>query len=83
MTADIYPSRAWYAGLRWFRTLYPERDLDRVEGADYILTDMLAPDRILLPDYRPEPAYAGMTVAQIAELTESDPQTTFMALMKA
>lgn len=83
ITADIYPSRVWYAGFSWFTTLFPERDLDRREGAEYILNDMLSPERIVIPIYRPEPAYDGMTLAEIADIRGSDPETTLMALLQA
>ena len=44
---------------------------------------MLSPEGILIPDYRPEPAYDGMTIAEIAGIRESDPETTLMDLLKA
>ena len=83
ISADIYPYRAWNSGFSWLATLFPERDLDRREGAQYILNDMLSPEGILLPSYRPEPAYDGLTIAEISEIRGSDPETTLMALLKA
>ncbi len=83
ISADIYPYRAWNAGFTWLVTLFPDRDLDRRDGAEYILNDMLSPQRILLPNYVPEPAYDGLTIAEIARIRESDPETTLMELLKA
>lgn len=83
ITADIYPYTAWNASFSWLTTLFPERDLDRREGAEYILRDMLSPAGILLPDYRPEPDYNGMTIAEIADRRGTDPETTLMELLKA
>ncbi len=83
ITADIYPYRAWNTGFSWLTTLFPERDLDRRDGAEYILRDMLSPAGILVSSYRPEPAYDGMTIAEIADIRESDPETTLMELLKA
>jgi N-acyl-D-amino-acid deacylase len=83
ITADIYPYRAWNSGFSWLTTLFPDRDLDRRDGAKYILSDMLSPEGILVAIYRPEPAYDGMTIAEIAELRGSDPETTLMELLKA
>ena len=83
ITADIYPYRAWNSGFSWLTTLFPDRDLDRRVGAEYILRDMLSPEGILIPDYRPEPDYDGMTIAEIAGIRESDPETTLMDLLKA
>ena len=83
ITADIYPYRAWNSGFSWLTTLFPDRDLDRRDGAEYILRDMLSPEGILLPSYLPEPAYDGMTIAEIARIRESDPETTLMELLKS
>jgi N-acyl-D-amino-acid deacylase len=83
ITADIYPYAAWSTDLSWLVTLFPERDLDRREGAEYILKDMLSPEGILLPDFRPEPAYDGLTIAQIAKIRGTDPVTTLVELLKA
>jgi len=83
ITADIYPYRAWNSGFSWLTTLFPDRDLDRRDGAEYILSDMLSPEGILVAIYRPEPAYDGMTIAEIAEIRGSDSETTLMELLKA
>lgn len=83
ISADIYPYRAWNSEFSWLTTLFPERDLDRRDGAEYILNDMLSPDGILLASYRPDPAYDGMTIAEIAKLRGSDPETTLMDLLRA
>ena len=83
ITADIYPYRAWQTGFMWLSTLFPDRDLDRRDGAEYILNDMLSPEGILLPDYVPEPDYNGMTIEEISAIRETDPETTLMDLLKA
>ncbi len=83
ITADIYPYRAWSTSFTWFTTVFPDRDLDRRDGAEYILTDLMSPDDVLLPDFLPEPAYNGLTLAEIAEVRGSDAETTLMDLLKA
>jgi N-acyl-D-amino-acid deacylase len=83
ITADIYPYRAWQTDFLWLVTLFPDRDLDRREGAEYILGEMLSPEGILLTVYPPDPANAGMTIGEIAAVRGSDPVTTLIALLKA
>ena len=83
ITADIYPYRAWQTGFMWLSTLFPDRDLDRRDGAEYILNDMLSPEGILLPEYVPDPDYSGMTIEEISAIRETDPETTLMDLLKA
>ncbi|MBJ89220.1 MAG: aminoacylase [Woeseia sp.] len=82
ITADIYPYQAWNSGFSWLTTLFPDRDLDRRDGAEYILQDMLSAEGILIPNYIPEPIYDGLTIAEIAGIRESDPATTLMELLK-
>ena len=48
ITADIYPYKSWQTSLSWLTTLFPDRDLDRRDGAEYILHDMLSPQGILM-----------------------------------
>lgn len=83
ISANIYSYPAWNSGFGWLATLFPERDLDRREGAEYILRDMLSPEGILLATYRPEPRYDGMTIAEIAANRGSDAETTLMELLQA
>jgi len=83
ITADIYPYPAWNSNFSWLTTLFPDRDLDRRDGAEYILRDMLSPEGILLPDYLPDHAYDGMTIAEIATIRETDAEVTLMDLLKA
>ncbi|MGI9261311.1 MAG: N-acyl-D-amino-acid deacylase family protein, partial [Woeseiaceae bacterium] len=83
ITADVYPYRAWTTSFSWLTTLFPDRDLDRRDGAEYVLNDMLSPEGILVASYVPEPAYSGMTVAEIAKILETDPETALMDLLKA
>ena len=83
ITADIYPYRVWQARFSWLATLFPDRDLERRDGAVYVLRDVLSPEGIMIPNFLPEPAYNGMTIAEIAELRDSDAETTLMDLLKA
>ncbi len=83
ITADIYPYRAWSTSFTWLTTVFPDRDLDRRDGAEYILRDLLSPGDVLLPEFLPEPAYSGLTLAEIAEIRGADAETTLMELLKA
>ena len=83
ITADIYPYRVWKADFSWLATLFPDRDLERRDGAVYVLRDVLSPEGIMIPSFLPEPAYNGLTIAEIAELRDSDAETTLMDLLKA
>ncbi|HJO02667.1 MAG TPA: D-aminoacylase [Acidobacteriota bacterium] len=83
ITVDIYPYPAWQTGFRWLLTVFPDRDPDSREGADYVLQEMLSPQGVLLANYPAQPEYNGLTVAEIAEQRGADPATTLMSLLKA
>ena len=83
ITADIYPYRAWNTKFSWLATVFPERDVTRRDGAEFILRELLAPENIVLPEYLPERAYDGMTIAEIAGVREQDAETTLMELLQA
>ncbi len=83
ITVDVYPYRMWNSGFAWLITLFPDRDLDRRDGAEYVLNEMLSPEGIFLPEYHPNTDYNGMTIAEISLIRETDPETTLMDLLKA
>jgi N-acyl-D-amino-acid deacylase len=83
ISADIYPYRAWNTKFSWLLTLFPERDPTRREGAEFILHEMLAADNIVLPEFLPDRAYDGMTIAEVAGVREQDAETTLMELLQA
>lgn len=83
ISADIYPYRAWNTSLSWLETLFPDRDLTDRDGAEFILREMLSPETIVIPNYVPDSSYDGMTIAEIADIRETDAETTLMALLQA
>ena len=82
ITVDIYPYRAWQTGFRWLLTVFPDRDPESREGAEYVLQEMLSPEGVLLANYPAQSEYNGMTVAEIAEQRGADPTATLMSLLK-
>ncbi len=80
VTADIYPYIYWQSTMT---VLFPERDFDNRETAAFALSEIAAPEGILVSRYDPEPSYVGMTVAEIADLRGSDPVTTYIELIAA
>ena len=78
-SADVYPYTMWWSSLT---TLYPKRNFSDRAEAEFILREVAGPDDLLISAFAPEPAYAGKTLRQIAELRKADPTTTLMALME-
>jgi N-acyl-D-amino-acid deacylase len=80
ISADIYPYERWASNLA---ILFPERDYSSIETAEYTFERTAAPEDILLISYPANPAFEGMTVAEIAGITERDEVTTLLELSQA
>ena len=78
VTADVYPWTMWQSSLT---VLYPKRNFtDRTE-TEFILREVASPDDLRLGAFKPNPSYAGKTVAEIAALRGIDAPSTLMALI--
>ncbi len=80
VTADVYPYPYWQSTLT---VLFPQRNFDDLQEARYVLDQVMPPEGALIVDYLPEPAYAGKTLAQIAELRDEEPAVALLALIQA
>ena len=77
ITADIYPYLRWQSSLA---VLFPKRDFTDVDVADFTFEHTAAPQDIVLIEYLPNPDFNGMSIADIARVTERDPVTTLLSL---
>ncbi len=80
VTADIYPYERWASNLA---VLFPERDYSSRETAEYTFERTAAAEDILLISYPANPAFEGMTIAEVAGITERDEITTLLELSQA
>jgi N-acyl-D-amino-acid deacylase len=80
ITADIYPYERWASNLA---VLFPERDYSSRETAEFTFARTASADDILLVGYPANPAFAGMTIAEIASISERDEITTLLELSQA
>ena len=78
VTADVYPSTMWQAGLT---VLYPKRNFSDRAETDFILREIAAPEDLVMGYYALDRSYEGKDIGQIARLRNSDPATTLMALI--
>ena len=79
ITADIYPYLYWQSTLT---VLFPERDFENRQTAEFVLKEVSTPDGLLLGTFAPQPSYAGKTIAEIAKLRGTDPAATLMDLIR-
>jgi N-acyl-D-amino-acid deacylase len=77
ISADIYPYLRWQSDIA---VLFPNRDFTNADVADFTFTHTAAPQDIVLSEYLPNPDFNGMSVADIARVTERDSVTTLLSL---
>jgi N-acyl-D-amino-acid deacylase len=80
LTADIYPYQRWASNLA---ILFPERDYSKRDDAVFTFAHTASPEDILLLDFPPDPKFNGLTIADIARLTERSHEDTLMELAQA
>jgi N-acyl-D-amino-acid deacylase len=79
VTADIYPYLYWQSTLT---VLFPKRDFENRQAAEFALTETSTPGGLLLGRYDPNPSYAGKTIAEISALRGTDSVTTLIDLIR-
>lgn len=79
VNADIYPYTYWQSTLT---VLFPARDFHDRKEAELAVTEVTTPEGMLIPVFKPEPSYAGKTLAEIAKIRGTDPAQTLMDLIR-
>lgn len=79
LTADIYPYQRWASNLA---ILFPSRDYSKREDAEFTFAHTATAEDILLLDFPAHPKFNGLSIAEIAKLTERSPEDTLMDLAK-
>jgi N-acyl-D-amino-acid deacylase len=79
ITADIYPYERWASDLA---VLFPDRDYDNRETAEYTFEHTALPEDILLYYFPPDPTLENKNIAEIAGLLEQDEVTTLLTLSR-
>jgi N-acyl-D-amino-acid deacylase len=77
VSADVYPYTYWQSTLR---VLFPERRFDDRAAAEFALREVVAPEGLRLVRFEPEPALAGLTLAEVARRRGTDAVTALLAL---
>ena len=79
VTMDVYPYQFWQSTLT---VLYPARDFANRATTEFVLREVATADGLLISRFEPKPEYAGKTVAQIAQMRNSDAATTLEWLIR-
>jgi N-acyl-D-amino-acid deacylase len=79
VTGDWYPYPYWQSAIY---VLIPDRDFENREKWTTGLEEVGGAQNVLVIGYRPDPAYNGRTIAQIAESTGRDAVTTIIEMIR-
>lgn len=79
VTADVYPYRYWTSGIT---ALVTSRDRENLAVWEKGLADVGGAGNVLLVEYSPNPAWAGRTIAAIAQSTGKTPATTVREIVR-
>ena len=80
ITADIYPYLRWQSNLA---VLFPDRDYTNRDTAVFTFEHTSPAQDIVLIDFPANPDYNGMSIAEIAHITETDVVSTLLDLAAA
>jgi len=78
--ADWYPYTYWQSSMY---VLIPDRDFENRRKWEVGLDEIGGAQNVLVTSYRPNPAWNGKTVAEIAQAEGKDPVTTIIDMMHA
>ena len=78
ITADCYPYDYWMSTLR---VLFPKRDYTNPASAAFAVDQLFDPMQSVLVRFAPEPAYAGKTIGEVAQVRHQTPAQTLLDLV--
>ena len=78
ITADCYPYDYWMSTLR---VLFPKRDYTNRASAEFAVNQLFDPSQSVLARFAANPAYAGKTVGEVAQLRHEKPAQALMDLV--
>ncbi len=79
VTADVYPYTYWQSTLT---VLLPSRDYNDTEEARFVLEHLAPADGLTLTRYKPNPAFVGLTVADVADGWEVPNEEAYLKLIR-
>lgn len=79
ISADIYPYQYWQSTMT---VLFPKRDFENRESAEFALTELTTPEGMIISNFKANPEYENLTLAEIALQRDEDPVTTYIELIR-
>lgn len=80
ITADCYPYTFWNSTLR---VLFPKKDFTSLASANYATQHLFDPEGSVLVRFKPDSAYKGKTISEIAKIRNETSAQTLLYLVAA
>src|SRR5579871_276909 len=77
--ADCYPYEAWASGLK---VIMPDKQYENPASVEKAIADNGGPDSVAITEFKPNPAYAGHTLGELAKLNNVSPVEMYIRIIR-
>jgi N-acyl-D-amino-acid deacylase len=77
--ADCYPYEAWHSNIK---VIMPDKQYTNPVSVEKALTDTGGPESVLITEFKPNPSYAGHTIADLAKANNISGTEMYIRIIK-
>jgi N-acyl-D-amino-acid deacylase len=77
--ADCYPYEAWHSNIK---VIVPDKQYENPKSVEKALADLGGPDRLTITAFKPNPSYAGHSVAELAKANKLSPVEMYIRIIR-
>ena len=77
--ADCYPYDAWHSNLK---VVVPDKQYQNPKSVEKALADLGGADRLSISEFKPNPTYAGHTLAELAKANKLSPVEMYIRMIR-
>lgn len=77
--ADCYPYDAWHANIK---VIMPDKLYENPKSVEKAVADLGGPDHLTITEFKPNPSYAGHSLAQIAKANKLSPVEMYIRIIR-
>jgi N-acyl-D-amino-acid deacylase len=77
--ADCYPYEAWHSNLK---VIVPDKQYENPKSVEKAIADLGGPDHLTITEFKPNPSYAGHSLAELAKSDKLSPVEMFIRIIR-
>jgi N-acyl-D-amino-acid deacylase len=77
--ADCYPYEAWHSNIK---VIVPDKQYENRKSVEKALADLGGPGRLTITAFKPNPSYAGHSVAELAKANKVSPVEMYIRIIR-